>query len=59
MRVQNAKEIATVILSNSEIKSSASVMDFGAGTGLLSYFIAPFVSKITAVDNFAINARRV
>lgn len=51
MRVQNAKEIATVILSNSEIKSSASVMDFGAGTGLLSYFIAPFVSKITAVDN--------
>jgi len=27
------------------------LMDFGAGTGLLSYFVAPFVFKITAVDN--------
>jgi cyclopropane fatty-acyl-phospholipid synthase-like methyltransferase len=27
------------------------VMDLGAGTGLLSYFVAPHVSKIIAVDN--------
>jgi cyclopropane fatty-acyl-phospholipid synthase-like methyltransferase len=27
------------------------VMDFGAGTGLLSYFIAPHVDTIVAVDN--------
>jgi cyclopropane fatty-acyl-phospholipid synthase-like methyltransferase len=27
------------------------VMDLGAGTGLLSYFIAPYISKIVAVDN--------
>ena len=26
-------------------------MDFGAGTGLLSYFMAPYVEKIVAVDN--------
>ena len=26
-------------------------MDFGAGTGLLSYFVAPYVEKIVAVDN--------
>lgn len=27
------------------------IMDLGAGTGLLSYFIAPFVDKIVAVDS--------
>ena len=27
------------------------IMDFGAGTGLLSYFVAPYVKKIVAVDN--------
>jgi cyclopropane fatty-acyl-phospholipid synthase-like methyltransferase len=27
------------------------LMDFGAGTGLLSYFVAPYVEKIVAVDN--------
>ena len=51
MRVQNAKGIAELIVKNIKLSKSMKLMDFGAGTGLLSYFVAPFVSKITAVDN--------
>ena len=50
-RVQNAKGIAELIVKNIKLSKSMKLMDFGAGTGLLSFFIAPFVSKITAVDN--------
>jgi ubiquinone/menaquinone biosynthesis C-methylase UbiE len=51
MRVRNAKEIASVILANTNLKPSSLIIDFGAGTGLLSYFIAPYVGKIIAIDN--------
>jgi cyclopropane fatty-acyl-phospholipid synthase-like methyltransferase len=51
MRVKNAKGIAELIVKNIKLNKAMKLMDFGAGTGLLSYFIAPFVSKITAVDN--------
>ncbi|MDD5406112.1 MAG: class I SAM-dependent methyltransferase [Sulfurovaceae bacterium] len=51
MRVNNAKEISEIILKNIDINSSMELIDFGAGTGLLTYFIAPYVSKITAIDN--------
>lgn len=50
-RVQNAKSIAELIVNNIELKPEMEVMDLGAGTGLLSYFVAPYVSKIVAVDN--------
>jgi len=50
-RVQNAKGIADLIVKNIKLNKSMELMDFGAGTGLLSYFVAPFVSKIVAVDN--------
>ena len=50
-RVLNAKSIAKLIVNNIELKKNMVLMDFGAGTGLLSYFVAPFVQKITAVDN--------
>ena len=50
-RVQNAKGIAELIVKNIKLDKSMEVMDFGAGTGLLSYFVAPFVKKIVAVDN--------
>ncbi len=50
-RVQNAKGIAELIVKNIKLDKSMELMDFGAGTGLLSYFIAPFVDKIVAVDN--------
>lgn len=49
--VQNAKGIAELIVKNIKLDKSMELMDLGAGTGLLSYFVAPFVSKIVAVDN--------
>lgn len=51
VRVQNAKGIADIIVKNIKLNKSMELMDFGAGTGLLSYFVAPFVRKIVAVDN--------
>ncbi len=51
MRVKNAKSIADLIVKNINFQDTMEVMDLGAGTGLLSYFIAPHVSKIIAVDN--------
>ena len=51
MRVQNAKSIADLIVKNIKFIETMDVMDLGAGTGLLSYFIAPHVAKIIAVDN--------
>ena len=50
-RVQNAKSIAKLIIDRVELSNNMKLMDFGAGTGLLSYFIAPFVDTIVAVDN--------
>ena len=50
-RVQNAKGIAKHIIKNIKLDSTMKIMDFGAGTGLLSYFIAPYVHTIVAVDN--------
>jgi len=50
-RVQNAKGIAELIVKNIKLDKSMEIMDFGAGTGLLSYFVAPYVKKIVAVDN--------
>jgi len=50
-RVENAKGIADLIVSNIKINKSMELMDFGAGTGLLSYFVAPYVDTIVAVDN--------
>ena len=50
-RVQNAKSIAELIVDNVALSSTMKLMDFGAGTGLLSYFVAPHVNTIVAVDN--------
>lgn len=49
-RVKNAKSIAELIVKNIKLKKEMKLMDLGAGTGLLSYFVAPFVGKIIAVD---------
>jgi len=50
-RVQNARGISKLIVKNIELSPTMEIMDFGAGTGLLSYFVAPYVAKIVAVDN--------
>lgn len=50
-RVKNAQSIAELIVKNIILNKDMELMDFGAGTGLLSFFIAPFVKKIVAIDN--------
>ena len=50
-RVKNAKAIAQAIVKNIKLEKTMTIMDLGAGTGLLSYFLSPFVKKIVAVDN--------
>ncbi|MCB4776601.1 MAG: class I SAM-dependent methyltransferase [Sulfurovum sp.] len=50
-RVRNTRNITELIVKNIELNHNMELMDFGAGTGLLSFLIAPFVKKITAVDN--------
>jgi len=50
-RVKNAKSIAESIIKDIKLDKNMKIMDFGVGTGLLSYFIAPHINKIVAVDN--------
>jgi putative AdoMet-dependent methyltransferase len=42
--------IGSSILKNVELNAKMHVMDFGAGTGLITSQVAPHVKKITAVD---------
>lgn len=42
--------IGSSILKNVELNPTMHVMDFGAGTGLITSQVAPYVNKITAVD---------
>jgi 2-polyprenyl-3-methyl-5-hydroxy-6-metoxy-1,4-benzoquinol methylase len=50
MRVNNARKIALNIRERINLEGKEHIMDFGAGTGLLSEGIAPFIHKITAID---------
>jgi cyclopropane fatty-acyl-phospholipid synthase-like methyltransferase len=52
-RVQNAKGIADVILNNIDMEPTYKILDVGAGTGLLGYFISAKVKEITALDSSA------
>lgn len=51
LRVENAKKIGQAILDNISVSTDWNVMDFGAGTGLLTFYIQPFVKNIDAIDN--------
>ena len=42
--------VGSCILKNVTLNAHMNVMDFGAGTGLITSQVAPFVNKITAVD---------
>jgi len=50
-RVQGAKAIAEMIMKNISLTKEMHLMDFGAGTGLLSYCLSDKIAKVTAVDN--------
>lgn len=42
--------IGSAIKNNVKLTEEMHVLDFGAGTGLISSHVAPYVSRITAVD---------
>ena len=42
--------VGASILEHTSLKSQMNVLDFGAGTGLISSHVAPLVNKIIAVD---------
>ncbi len=48
---KSAKSIADVIVKNIKLDPSMELVDFGAGTGLLAYFVSAYVGKIVAIDN--------
>ena len=50
-RVKNAQSISDAIIKDIKLTKDMKIMDFGAGTGLLSYFLSPFVDTVVAVDN--------
>jgi cyclopropane fatty-acyl-phospholipid synthase-like methyltransferase len=50
-RVQGAKAIADKIMEHVSLKKTMHLMDFGAGTGLLSYCLSEQIRKVTAIDN--------
>ena len=50
MRSQLSSAIGTAILEYVPLHEKMTVMDFGAGTGLLTSYIAPRVQAIAAVD---------
>jgi len=50
-RVQGAKAIANVIEEKIELNDGMHLMDFGAGTGLLSFSLSDKIGKVTALDN--------
>jgi cyclopropane fatty-acyl-phospholipid synthase-like methyltransferase len=47
---QLSAAIGSCILKNVELNAQMHVMDFGAGTGLITSQVAPYVNKIIAVD---------
>jgi 2-polyprenyl-3-methyl-5-hydroxy-6-metoxy-1,4-benzoquinol methylase len=53
MRQQLSSAIGSTIVQQVSLDTEMHVMDFGAGTGLLTAAIAPQVSHITAVDTSA------
>ncbi|WP_345986914.1 class I SAM-dependent methyltransferase [Sulfurimonas sp. HSL1-2] len=50
LRQQIAAHTADAVINTIALNSEMSLLDFGAGTGLLTYRVAPHVGSVTAVD---------
>ncbi len=53
IRVAGAKKIADAINENIALSANMDILDFGVGTGLLGFQIAPLVKKVYGVDTSA------
>lgn len=51
LRVENARRIGQGIIDNIPVDKNWRVLDFGTGTGLLTFYIQPYVKEIDAIDN--------
>ena len=49
-RVNIAKNVAEKIKELVPLNQNTKVLDFGCGTGLLSFFLQPYVGEITGID---------
>ena len=49
-RVKMSLAIGACMLENVELSNQMSVLDFGAGTGMIASQVAPYFKKITAID---------
>lgn len=50
-RIERAKKWANALRREVVLKPDAVVADFGAGTGLMSFLLAPHVGRVLALDN--------
>jgi len=50
-RVENAKKIGEAIVRKLNPLKDWKVLDFGAGSGLLTFFLQPYVGEIETMDN--------
>jgi ubiquinone/menaquinone biosynthesis C-methylase UbiE len=51
VKIRRAKHFAEAILREIEIKPNFTGLDYGCGTGLASFFLQPFLKKITLADH--------
>ncbi len=50
-RVETARKVGEAILSSVPVSKNWIALDFGAGTGLLTFYLSPYLSHIYALDN--------
>ena len=51
MHTERSSAIAKSLMENIPINNTLSAMEFGAGTGILSFFLKDDLAKITLIDN--------
>lgn len=51
MRVQMARRIADAILQQIPVSNEMEMLDYGAGTGLVTLALQPHVRSVTAADS--------
>ncbi len=50
-RVENARKVGRAIVESLPVDRKWQVLEIGAGTGLLTFYLKPFVGRIVAVDS--------